>query len=118
MRIKNAPIPNPVTPIKKPLAHLADLTLSTFSIASQIINIKINENTFRAVITLTTSQSSNKYSAAGKPIAKSRIEKTQSKFDFKTPKSFSTLSSEGDSFIDFKNVMTISKMAIYQKMLI
>ena len=35
------------------------------------------------MITLTTSQSFNKYSAAGKPVAKRSIEKTQRKFDLK-----------------------------------
>ena len=61
--------------------------------------IRINEDTFLALMTLTTSQSSNRYSAAGKPIAKRSIAKTQIKFDLKTPKSFSTLSSEGFTLI-------------------
>ena len=81
VRIKKEPTPNPVAPIQKPLIHLAALTSRCPSITTQIKNIKMNANTFRAAIILTTSQSFNKYSAAGKPVAKSSIEKTQRKFD-------------------------------------
>ena len=69
---------------------------------NHIKKIKINENTFRAVITLTTSQSSNKYSAAGKPIANRSIEKTQIKLDFKTPESFELVKSGEELLMEYK----------------
>ena len=103
IRIKKAPIPNPDTPITKPFDQLADLTFCIPSMNNQIIKIKINENTFRAIITLTTSQSFNKYSAAGKPVAKSSIEKTQRKFDVKTDMSLPADSFEADILIVVKS---------------
>ena len=70
------------------------MTFSIPSINNQIIKIKIKEKTFRAVITLTTSQSFNKYSAAGKPVAKSSIENTQRKLDLTIVVSFAVDSFE------------------------
>tara|TARA_B110000305_G_scaffold241810_1_gene317669 strand:+ start:1423 stop:1797 length:375 start_codon:yes stop_codon:yes gene_type:complete len=100
IRIKNEPIPKPVAPIQKPLTHLAFLTSLKPSIASHIKKIRINEKTFRAVITLTTSQSFNKYSAAGNPVANSRIEKTHRRFDLKIAVSLLTLCFEADVGIE------------------
>ena len=78
---KKEPIPNPIPPIQNPLIQFADLTTALPSRTIQIKNNKINANTFLTVITVTTSQSSNKYSAAGNPNAKILIATTRIAFD-------------------------------------